>query len=159
MKPREIVSSVGLPLGAAVLGSVATASGTNSLWYRTLKKPAIQPPPAVFPIAWTALYTQSALASGIAQKEMSEEEAAAFRRKFFVNMALNAGWCWSFFGAKKVAPSILVAGALAASSIDLTRSAGKVSRSAGGLMAPYAAWTSFATVLNAAIWRKNPHRT
>lgn len=158
MEPREIVSSVGLPLGAAVLGSVATASGTSSVWYKTLRKPAIQPPPPVFPIAWTALYTQSAIASGIAQKEMSEADAAIFRRKLFVNMALNAGWCWSFFGAKKVAPSILVAGALAASSIDLTRSAAKVSKKAGGLMAPYAAWTSFATVLNAAIWRKNPRR-
>lgn len=158
MEPREIVSSVGLPLGAAVLGSVATMSGTKSHWYESLEKPAIQPPPAVFPIAWTALYTQSAIASGIAQKEMSEADAAAFRKKFLVNMALNAGWCWSFFGAKKVVPSIAVAGALAASSIDLTRSAAKVSTKAGGLMAPYAAWTSFATVLNAAIWRKNPRR-
>lgn len=158
MEPREIVSSVGLPLGAADLGSVATASGTSSLWYRTLKKPAIQPPPALFPIAWTGLYTLSAVSSATAQKEMSQEDAAAFRRTFLVNMALNAGWCWSFFGAKKVAPSILVAGALAASSIDLTRSAAKVSKRAGGLMAPYAAWTSFATVLNTAIWRKNPRR-
>lgn len=158
MKPREILSSVGLPASAAVLGSVATASGTRSLWYRTLTKPAIQPPAQVFPVVWTALYTQSAVASGLAQKEMAEPDAAAFRRKFFVNMALNAGWCWTFFGARKLAPSVLVAGALAASSIDLTRTAGKASTKAGALIAPYAAWTSFATVLTAAIWRKNPRR-
>lgn len=159
MKPREIVSSIGLPLGAAALGSVATASGTSSAWYRTLAKPAIQPPPIVFPVAWTVLYTQSAVGSAIAQNEMTAQEAATYRRKLALNMALNAGWCWSFFKAQKIGPSVLVAGALAASSADLARTAAKVSKPAGGLLAPYAAWTTFATVLTSAIWRKNPGRT
>lgn len=158
MKPRELVSSVGLPLGAAVLGSVATASGTGSAWYRTLSKPVIQPPPVVFPVVWTVLYSQSAVASALAQHEMTEEEAARYRRKLALNMALNAGWSWSFFGARKIAPSVLVAGALAASSIDLARTAGRASKPAAGLLAPYAVWTSFATVLTGAIWRRNPRR-
>lgn len=97
MELREIVSSVGLPLGAAVLGSVATASGTRSLWYERLEKPAYQP------------------------------------------------------------PSVVVAGALAASTADLARTAGRASRAAGGLLVPYAAWTTFATVLTAGIWRRNRH--
>lgn len=158
METREIVTSVGLPLGAAVLGSVATASGTKSLWYETLAKPKIQPPPAVFPIAWTALYTSSAIGSKIAQREMTEEEAAAYRRKLAFNMALNAGWCWSFFKFRQLGPSVAVAGALAVSSIDLARTAGPESKTATGLLVPYAAWTSFATVLSAAIWRKNRRR-
>jgi len=158
MKPREIVSSIALPLGAAALGSVATASGTSSAWYRTLSKPAIQPPPAVFPVAWTALYSASAVGSALAQRQMTEEEATRYRRRFLLNMALNAGWSWSFFKAKKIGPSVVVAGALAASSTDLARTAAKVSKPAGGLLAPYAAWTTFATVLTGAIWRRNPNR-
>lgn len=155
METRELVTSVGLPLGAAALGSVATASGTSSLWYKTLAKPKIQPPPAVFPFAWTILYTQSAIGSKIAQGEMTEQEAASYRRKFAVNMALNAGWCWSFFKFQQLGPSVAVAGALAASSIDLARTAAPRSRTAAGLLVPYAAWTTFATVLTAAVWRKN----
>ncbi len=155
MEARSILSSVGLPLAAAVLGSVATAPGTGSEWYRELRKPAIQPPGAVFPIAWTVLYTQTAVASAVAQRGMEPREAAAFRRRLAVNMALNAGWSWSFFRWRKVGPSVAVAGALAASSADLARMAGSSSRPAGALLAPYAAWTGFATVLNAAIWRKN----
>jgi len=158
MKPREIVSSIGLPLGAAALGSVATTSGTRSAWYRSLSKPAIQPPPTVFPVAWTLLYAQSAVGSALAQKQMTEAEASRYRRKFLVNMALNAGWSWSFFKGQKIGPSVLVAGALAVSSADLARTAGRVSKPAGGLLAPYAAWTTFATVLTGAIWRKNPRR-
>ena len=33
----------------------------------------------------------------------------------------------------------------------------RVERIAGALLAPYLAWVSFATVLNVAIWRLNPH--
>lgn len=155
METRTIVSSVGLPLVAAALGSVATASGTKSLWYRALRKPAIQPPPIVFPVVWTALYTQTALASADAQSQMSPAEARAYRRKLAINMTLNAGWCWSFFRGHRLVPSIAVAGALAASSADLARTAGAASSRAGWSLVPYTVWNSFATILTTAIWRKN----
>ena len=45
-------------IGNAVLGSAAT--DTKSWWYRTLRKPAIQPPSWLFPVAWTALYVDMA---------------------------------------------------------------------------------------------------
>jgi translocator protein len=155
VEPRTIVSSIGLPLAAAALGSVATASGTRSSWYRDLAKPAIQPPSIVFPIAWSVLYAHSAIASGMAQEHMNEAAARSYRRKLGLNMALNAGWCWSFFKGRQIGPSVVVAGALAASSADLARTAGAAYKPAGGFLVPYTAWTGFATVLNAAIWRRN----
>jgi tryptophan-rich sensory protein len=155
MDSRSIVSSVGLPLAAAALGSVATASGTRSSWYRHLEKPRIQPPPVVFPIVWSVLYVQAAVGSGIAQEHMSEDEARRYRRKLAVNMALNAGWCWSFFKGRQVGPSVAVAAALALSSADLARTAGAARTPAGGFLVPYTLWNGFATVLNAAIWRRN----
>lgn len=155
MDTRTIVSSVGLPIAAAALGSVATASGVKSTWYRSLRKPAIQPPPVVFPVVWTALYAQTALASADAQVHMTPWEARTYRRKLAFNMALNAGWCWSFFRGHRLVPSIAVAGALAVSSADLARTAGRVSDRAGWSLAPYTAWNTFATVLTTAIWRKN----
>lgn len=155
MRAREIVTSIGLPVAAAALGSVATASGTRSQWYEGLEKPRIQPSPVVFPIAWTILYTHTAIASGMAQAHMDEADSARYRRKLAFNMALNAGWCWSFFKGQQLGPSVVVAGALAASSTDLARTAAEAHRPAGGFLAPYAAWTTFATVLTAAIWRRN----
>ena len=155
MDIRALLTSVGLPVGAAALGSLATTSGTDSTWYRSLDQPAIQPPPVVFPIAWTVLYAQTAVGSGVAQAHMSDAEAVVYRRKLAVNMALNASWSWVFFRGHKIVPAFVVAGALAASSIDLARTAGSAHPAAGGLIAPYAAWTSFATVLTGAIWRKN----
>lgn len=157
-RPRELAASVGLPLAAAALGSVATATGTRSAWYRSLDKPAIQPPAVVFPIAWSALYTQSALGSALAQRHMEEATARDHRRRLAVNMALNAGWCWSFFAARRIGPSIGVAGALAVSSADLALRAGRARTASGLLLAPYAGWCGFATVLTAAIWRSNRGR-
>ncbi|WP_235734972.1 TspO/MBR family protein [Nocardioides alcanivorans] len=159
MEPRALVSSIGLPLSAAALGSLATASGTRSSWYRSLSQPSIQPPAIAFPIVWSVLYVHSAIASGMAQAHMDEAAARSYRRKLALNMTLNAGWCWSFFKGRQIGPSVVVAGALTASSVDLARTAGAAYRPAGGFLTPYAAWTGFATVLNAAIWRRNRSRT
>ncbi|NYG60768.1 tryptophan-rich sensory protein [Nocardioides daedukensis] len=155
MSKREILSSIGLPVAAAVTGSVATSSGVRSQWYEQLDKPRFQPPAAVFPIAWTLLYAGSALASKKAQDAMTQSDATDYRRRLAVNMALNSGWCWAFFRGQRLGASVVVAGALAASSTDLARVAGQASRPAGALLAPYAAWTGFATVLTTAIWRRN----
>lgn len=155
MDARTAISSVVLPLGAAALGSLATASGTRSAWYAALKKPAIQPPAVVFPVAWSILYAQVGVGSSMAQGQMTGEEARKYRAKLALNMSLNAGWCWSFFKGQQTGPSILVAGALTASSVDLARTAGGASRPAGLVLLPYALWTGFATVLNVAIWHKN----
>lgn len=155
MEPRTIVSSVGLPVAAAALGSVATSTGMKSHWYRSLRKPDIQPPSTVFPVVWSALYAGTAFASADAQSTMTPTQARTYRRKLAVNMALNAGWCWSFFRGHRLLPSIAVAGALTVSSADLARTAGGASKRAGWLLAPYAAWNTFATVLTTAIWRQN----
>jgi len=158
MKPRTIVSSIAAPVAAAALGSVATSTGMKSLWYRTLRKPSIQPPGPVFPVVWTGLYASTAWASADAQSRMTPDEASAYRRRLAVNMALNAGWCWSFFRGHRLVPSIAVAGALATSSADLARTAGGASKRAGWALVPYTAWTTFATVLTTAIWRANRNR-
>lgn len=155
MEAKAIVSSVGLPVAAAALGSVATASGTRSRWYRDLEKPRIQPPSAVFPVVWSVLYAHTAIASGMAQAHQNPEEQAIYRRKLALNMALNAGWCWSFFKGKRTGPSIAVAAALTVSSADLARTAAHAHRPAGGFLVPYTLWNGFATVLNTAIWRRN----
>src|SRR5690606_28613124 len=47
MDRSTIATSIGLPVAAAALGSVATRTGMRSRWYRRLDKPRIQPPPAV----------------------------------------------------------------------------------------------------------------
>ncbi|HIW28746.1 MAG TPA: tryptophan-rich sensory protein, partial [Candidatus Luteococcus avicola] len=71
-----------------------------------------------------------------------------------VNLVLNGGWSWVFWQARQLGAATGVAAALAASSADLVRRVGK-RRERGVILAPYAAWTAFATVLTAELWRRN----
>ena len=153
---RNLLIAGGGTIACASLGAVATNKGTNSSWYKTLDKPAIQPPAIVFPFAWTALY--AALGSSVAaaledidDKSKRNELIACYG----LNLTLNTGWCWSFFAAQQLRASIPVAAVLAVSSADLTRRVFKVRKSLGLRLAAYPAWCTFATVLTASIYHLN----
>ncbi|TRY20044.1 tryptophan-rich sensory protein [Tessaracoccus rhinocerotis] len=162
--PRKKNHSLSSFLGAtaavvttAVAGSVATDPKTA--WYKSLDKPRWQPPPAVFPVAWTALYTSIALVSGKVladtKAEGDDERHRDYKAALVLNLILNAGWSFAFFKAKKLGLASIVAGALAASSADLSKRAGQQDPKLGLALKPYSAWTSFATALSTDIWRRN----
>jgi translocator protein len=55
----------------------------------------------------------------------------------------------------RLGAAVATAGALALSCADLVRRAAPASRPAAVALSPYAGWCGFATVLSAAIWRRN----
>jgi tryptophan-rich sensory protein len=138
----------------AALGSVAS-SDTSTAWYRQLRKPAIQPPAAVFPVVWTVLYSDIAVTSAVALDRLPGDEAEIYKRALAANLVLNASWSWVFFKAHRLFPAILVAAALSVSSWDLVARTLRGDKRAGWALLPYAGWCSFATVLTSAIWWRN----
>jgi benzodiazapine receptor len=142
----------------AVAGGLAT--DPDSTYYRTLDKPDWQPPPPVYGIVWTPLYADIALATGHAISTLGDQGKPAERRSLFaalaVNLALNAGWSWLFFRGHRPWVAAAECAVLTASSADLVRRVGAADRRAGIALAPYPLWTGFATVLTAAIARRNP---
>lgn len=156
---RRTATAVGaMTAGCAVLGSVFTAPGSR--WYRSLRTPAWQPPPAAFPIVWTTLFTTIALAATATITELEEdgrpEEAERFTRAYSANLAVNAAWSGLFFRAHATRTSTVVAGLLATSAADLARRAAPTGRGKAASFGAYAAWCAFATALNAAVARRNP---
>ncbi|NNG21310.1 NAD(P)H-binding protein [Naumannella sp. ID2617S] len=147
-------------LATAVIGSLLTKP--DSSWYRSLDKPAWQPPPAVFPIAWTALYAGIWAASTATITELAEDgrsdEASGFTRALAVNLALNATWSGLFFRSRRPWLAAAEAALLAASSADLTRRAAATRPHNAVVLGAYAAWTTFATALSTEIARRNPRR-
>ncbi|MFF0492031.1 TspO/MBR family protein [Nocardia sp. NPDC004068] len=137
---------------AAAVGSLA--AGTGSRWYQRVRKPWFQPPRAAFPIVWTLLYGDIAVTSARALDRATEAEARSLRRALAVNLVLNASWTWVFFRAHRLGAATAVAGALTASSADLARRVAAVDRS-GRALVVYPGWCAFATVLSAALWRRN----
>jgi tryptophan-rich sensory protein len=60
-----------------------------------------------------------------------------------------------FFGARLVGPALAVVAAMLAAILVNAWLFWRIDRAAGALLVPYAAWVSFATLLNAALWRLN----
>ena len=155
---RTIVKTAAAAAATAVVGGLASRDG-NSGWYAGLSKPPFQPPPVIFPIAWTALYTDIAVSSATVIDALRADgrvaEATAYERALAVNLVLNASWTWVFFRAHRLGTATVTAGALAVSCADLVRRAAPAARPAAVALAPYAGWCGFATVLSAAVWRRN----
>jgi benzodiazapine receptor len=147
--------------------AVAAAAGTGSIaspgraagWYSRVRKPAYQPPGAVFPVVWTTLYGDIAVTSAVAIDRLRaagrHDEARRYAAALGVNLALNAGWTWLFFRFHKLGASAVGAAVLTASSADLARRTAQADPKAGLAQSLYPLWGAFATVLSAHIWRLN----
>lgn len=182
LTPRLLATTTAVAVTAA-LGSAATVPAVDSARYRRLEKPPWQPPGQLFPVVWTGLYATIAGASAVALTSLARQRTRAEARESLqvsvrgtrrapsrhlrrrsrrlrlalgVNLALNAGWCWTFFRAQERNLAVLNAAALAISCADLARRAGDARRGAGAALVPYALWCGFATVLSASIARRNP---
>ncbi|HEY5844562.1 MAG TPA: TspO/MBR family protein [Mycobacterium sp.] len=158
MRTSTLVGTALATAGTAVIGGIASKRGVET-WYPKLDKPGYVPPNAVFPVAWTTLYADIAVTSASAIDRMRDDGDDARRRSYIaalgVNLVLNAGWSWLFFGLNKLGPSAIAAAALAVSSADLARRTAQVNPGAGLALSAYPAWCSFATVMTVDIWRRN----
>jgi len=142
-------------VGTAAVGGLGT--DVRSRWYAHLDKPAWQPPGWAFGPAWTTLYTLIAVGSGrTIDRIEDDDERRAYIAALSTNLVLNIGWTWIFFTAKKPRWALVEILALNVSNVDLVRRSARVDPAAGWLLAPYGAWTAFATTLNAAIAARNP---
>lgn len=161
VKPDTAMRNLALTSAATVatvaVGSLATKP--DSTWYRSLDLPEWQPPTLAFPIVWTALYADIAASSATVlnayDKAGDSEGRNAYLKAFGTNLALNAAWSVLFWRSRRPWVAAAEAALLTASSADLARRAGKVSKGAGIALSPYAAWCGFATALSTAIARRN----
>ena len=124
-------------------------------WYRWLKRPAIQPPDVAIPIAWVAI--ESGLA--YAAYRLLRRPASPARTQALAWLAGNVvgigGWSRLFFGGRNLPISTIAAAGLGATAVAYVNEVRKVDRAATVASVPLVAWVAFATVLTAAVWRRN----
>jgi tryptophan-rich sensory protein len=124
-------------------------------WYRTLIKPPIAPPNWVFAPVWTLLYALMAVAAWL----VGQSDPSPLRTwglvLFLVQLGLNLAWTLIFFRRHAIgaafAEVIVLWLAIGATTVVFSR----VDSTAAWLMAPYWAWVTFASALNAEFWRLN----
>ena len=146
-----LAAFVAINAAVSALGGWATAKSVGT-WYQGLAKPAFNPPDWVFAPVWTVLYLMIAVAGWRAWRRGVSRPALTV---YAVQLALNLSWSFVFFGARLIGPALPVIAALLAAIVANAIVFWRVDRWAGALLVPYAAWVSFATLLNAALWRLN----
>jgi benzodiazapine receptor len=143
-----------ITFAAAAIGSAVTATSVDG-WYRTLHKPAWNPPGWVFGPVWAILYCLMAIAAWLVWKKAGWSGARGAMSLYFLQLAFNVGWSVLFFGMQSPGLALVeIAGLwllIVATIIAFRRHSG----AAAWLMVPYLAWTTFAAVLNFALWRMN----
>ncbi len=141
-------------LGAGGLGAIATTPEIEG-WYKTLRKPAWNPPSAVFGPVWTTLYLMMAIAAWMVWKPAGFKAAMLPLALFAAQLVLNVAWSWIFFGAYQPGWAFIAIVILWLAILVTTVAFFGESKIAGCLLLPYLAWVSFACALNFAIWRIN----
>lgn len=150
---RATFATAAMTGAAAILGSLATRP--DSEWYRSLDKPSWQPPGYAFPLVWTPVYSLIAWGTGRMVDRAPAGQKGRLLALTAANLAVNAGWTVAFFGRRSPATGLATIAALDVLNLALVRQAAGQDKVAAAALAPYAAWTGFATALNASIWRRN----
>ncbi len=151
-----------IPLICALLClALGTASGLSTVpeiegWYAGLNKPSFNPPNWIFGPVWTLLYLMMGGALGLiinlGTKTPGVKTALVI---FALQFILNLVWTPVFFGMHQIFPALIVITFLWVATLLSIIHFLKLRPLAGWLLVPYLLWVSFATLLNASLWRLN----
>lgn len=145
-------------LGWLALTFAASATGvfvSTGGWYAGLAKPPWNPPSWLFGPVWTTLYVLMSVAAWLVWREGGWRAQKRALGLYLVQWALNALWTPIFFGMHRPGLAFAEILALDAAVLGTLIVFWRVRRLAGLLLAPYALWVLFATILNGVIWHLN----
>ena len=125
------------------------------LWYRTLRKPAFEPPDVAIPLTWLAIETGLAAAGYRVLRRPSSPARTRALAWLGGNVVGIGAWSRLFFGGRSLPASTVAAAALVVTAGGCVDAVRKVDRPAAAATVPFVAWVAFATVLTAALWRRN----
>jgi tryptophan-rich sensory protein len=117
-------------------------------WYQTLAKPQFTPPNWLFGPAWTILYILIGIAGA---RTWIGDRGSAGMKLWWLQILLNFSWSPVFFGFRLTVPGLFVIVALLVVILCFIVERWRRDGIAALLFIPYAAWVSFATLLNASI--------
>lgn len=140
-------------IAAAIGGAASIQAGS---FYTQLLRPDWAPPAAIFGPVWTVLYALMGISAWLVWRVGGFRAAESALTLFLVQLASNALWSWLFFGWRRgglAFADILLLWALIIATLVLFW---RIRPLAGALLVPYLLWVSFATVLNYAVWQRNP---
>ncbi len=153
MNPRSLAAYTGLLALTFAAPALAAFFPGPGDWYAGLNKPTWNPPGWVFGPVWTLLYLLMATAAWRVWRRTGLRSRPL--ALYGLQLAFNAAWTPVFFGARAIGPALILLLLLLAALLATVAAFRRVDRAAACLLAPYLAWSGFATCLNFTLWRLN----
>ena len=136
---------------ASGIGSFVTSSFKEP-WYSEILLPSFNPPSWVFGPVWTTLYIFMSIAAWSAWKQTSDKKILQI---YFIHLFFNSMWSVIFFGFHQIFFALIDLGIILVFIIWLMRIYYQVNKISFLLMIPYLLWSSYALILNGAIFYLN----
>lgn len=135
-----------------VLGGIAALLQRGALaeWYPYLIKPALTPPDAAFPVAWSIIYLCMGISAGLILTSRAPSRRSVMTC-WGVQLAFNFLWSILFFTCRSPLLGMIDIVVLDALVICYIVRSARISNAAAWLFVPYLCWIIFATYLNAYI--------
>ena len=150
-----LASIASVAIAGLIGGSYGPQRPREAVWYASLRKPGYTPPGPAVGITWGILETLLCVAGYRLLMKPSSSARDVALGGWVGTLAGLAVYPATFFGAKRLGSSSVVAAAMFASTATTATAADQVDRPAAVAMAPLVLWTGFATLLSEEIWRKN----
>lgn len=128
----------------------------NTLWFQSLTKPAIFPPPAAFGIVWSILYVMVGFALALVMSAWGAYGRGGAVLLFAIHFVFNMAWTAVFFGMQNMLGGLIVLGCAVITVLPVLFAFWRVRKAAAYMLLPYFAWLCFATALNYQFLAENP---
>lgn len=152
-KWKPYIFFIALTEGVGALSGFLSKNGMEL--YNQLEKPALSPPPILFPIVWTILFALMGI--GAARIWMSENSAVRTQGLllFIIQLVVNFFWSLIFFNMQAFGFAFFWLILLWVLILLMIFSFWDTDRIAALLQIPYLLWITFAGYLNYMVWMLN----
>ena len=140
-----------ITFAAPAIGSYATSTFKEP-WYSEIILPSFNPPSWVFAPVWSSLYLMMSLAIW---KIWINTFDIKLLKIYFVHILFNSTWTIVFFGFHQIGLALLNLIIILIFILILMKEYFKKDKISFYLMVPYLSWSSYALVLNTAIFLLN----
>ena len=138
-------------LGTVIIAIYAIGSGrlvaTDAEWYRSLPRPAWQPPSSVFGIIWPYNFAMLVTATWLVANRLSTANQVIWLLSLALSVIAALTWAWLFYGPHAILASGFALVLATVFTIPLLVIAFRVSPVLGFAFLPYQLWLAVATSL------------
>lgn len=152
IKWKDLILNLLLVYAVAGLSAFLTAKGMER--FKGLNQPPLTPPPILFPIVWTVLFTLIGISAYLVTVSLKNRNDFPYT-VYCLQLIFNFFWPVIFFNSGKFLFALIWLVILWFLILTMIITFYKHNKTAAYLQIPYLIWVTFAGYLNAGVWLLN----